>query len=246
MRNVNGLLEAIIPRLSNIFREFVRIDNANKTRKVSPVYILTATAGTISETLGKEIYDRLKPPLQYKSDYNEWLPFSESQESIGDILMELSNNGFEFKAIYIPHKPEKKKKVEIMTEINNNVSDVIAIIDLLAIHEGNEDIARKFSDTKIKQVMTPVDTNLDDIVRQYVISIGGKIFEIFESQLFGNDSDMYAPRLPAKFNVVKTLSKVLPPRNVTNKLGTDQIINLKDLSVLIMIVSFYSYKGGVL
>ncbi|MES2774357.1 MAG: hypothetical protein V4722_09245 [Bacteroidota bacterium] len=219
--NVDGMFEEILADVNSIYQKFIEIDDNEENIIPAPIYIFTTTASSISSTLSPDIYTLLKtPPPRYKEDHAEWFPFSKTPESINRIMDELKKVGCQFHLTYISEILDEEKRDNFIAEIALNISQVVAIVDVLAINDSNEEIAQVFSNVNVKRVMIPFDSRLDISVQDYIELIRDRTYRTLRNARVQRERgyDIYDSAIIDKDTMVNILKRILPKKNMQAQL----------------------------
>ena len=201
-------------------------------------YVIVSTKKQIKEVIGESCFCKLEDDRYHETECNKWKPYY-NNGNIEEILKSLQEK-YPFMLQFIDSEISDAELVAIDKGLNNS----IAVIDLLSLNDNNKSIALKF-DTNQANLLLPICRTLHPEIYDLAIKIKSNFktlkallnLSIPCSQYFSNVSDIenFKQHLiticSQKFKIKKTATNGKPSKKLRNRTN--------------MIISFYSYKGGV-
>lgn len=117
-------------------------------------YVIVSTEEKVRQNIGDNFFSLFEKDRYHTTELNQWKPFSKALP-IKDLLMSIEKS-YNIKTNYLDGDINADQWIELNDEINNS----IAIIDLFSISEENKAVAAKF-DTDKAGVIFPVCRYLD-------------------------------------------------------------------------------------
>jgi len=194
------------------------------------IYVITGTNARIKCALGAEdmnkLYLSLNPLNHDDKDRWKWLPFSRENICIKELLESLKNDGYKFSVYYLDgyrFADYKKDGYEFAVDeddlvgrigeaIEDNIDNTIAIVDLLAIDNENEDLARLFDKPKILRVVTPICRFLPNELQSLMIKKREEVFRILKVKLSKGAFDRFQEASEKMF-LKNELTRVIKEKN---------------------------------
>jgi len=215
------------------------------------IYVITGTNARIKCALAaeemKKLYLSLDPLNHDDNDRCKWLPFLREKIYIKDLLESLKNDGYKFSVYYLDgyrFADYKKDGYEFAVDeddlvgrigeaIEDNIDNTIAIVDLLAIDNENEDLARLFDKPQILRVVTPICRFLPNELQSLMIKKREAVFRILKVKLSKGAFDRFQEASEKMF-LKNELSRVIKEKSQFYKrisdTGSDDRHNLKTVS----------------
>jgi|GEM_PF-6505590 len=194
------------------------------------IYILTQIDGKIKAALDPQLYQLLGPPNHDERLTNRWKPFITEKETIGELLQRLKAENPNFEEIYL----DQDTTDEQVEEIDQNIQNSVAIIDLLAVNNETEHIARRFDTGQIRKVITPIGKGIHNELEKFMESKRATVFRLLEFKFRTAKIavDYYHPDTPRSVNLVQALLNIISKRKPITRsitdLGSDADLRLRN------------------
>lgn len=127
-------------------------------------YILVTTKSQVSNHLGEVLFNLFEEEHYHESDATLWKPYK-AESSIDELLKDLT------KRYNFTHKFIETNTIddEFWVQIDNEINQSIAIIDLFSLNDENKSIAQKFDTEKAGGVLLPLCTTLMQELKEFAV-----------------------------------------------------------------------------
>lgn len=173
-------------------------------------YVIVSTKEKVKQHVGPEIFNHFDGDRYHDLDHAEWKPF-QNQKPIKDLLLSIESD-YGVKPIYLDGEIDNEHWINIDNEIDNT----IAVIDLFSIDTTNQPIALKF-DTQKAGVLVPLCRSLHDNLYTFAKSIEDKFKVLKAVTNKPIPCELYASELSAvnSFNqqLLRIFNKKFPIKN---------------------------------
>lgn len=173
-------------------------------------YVVVSTKEKVQQHVGDAMFNHFDDDRYHHSDHAEWKPFKK-QASIKDLLLSIESD-YGVKPIYLDGDIDDEHWINIDNEIDNT----IAIVDLFSIDTTNQPIAFKF-DTRKAGVLAPLCRSLHDNLYTFAKSIEDKFNVLKAAANQSIPCELYASELSAvhSFNLqlIRIFNNKFPVKN---------------------------------
>ena len=187
------------------------------------IYVISSTKEKIESHLGDEL-KKLLPPLTYSpDDCCNWHPYEIKPLSIQQLIDSLRERyGFGQRVIdcYIDGHQDAKTRAAI----DDRKCHSIAIVDLLAIHEENQQNAVLFNTRNVHALIFPFPRQLDGSLQKHMELQRARYFDIPEINAEEPEQvSFYCPAVSEQRDLLKILFQIIGKKlSIRNKISDMQ------------------------